>query len=167
MKQLVWSACILMAMVVLPVSAEGVKVGFVNVATLMEKAPQVEAANRALKKEFSARDAALAAERDAILRLEKKLQTDGPVMSESKRSKMERDILKRKREFNRKKDELAEDINLRRSEELNKLQKQIYDVIVSLAKKEKYDLIVTQAVVYASPKVDITNKVLARLKSLR
>jgi len=80
---------------------------------------------------------------------------------------MERDVLRRKREFNRKKDELAEDINLRRSEELNKLQKQIYDVIVSLAKKERYDLIVTQAVVYASPKVDITDKVLKRLKSLR
>ena len=78
-----------------------VKVGFVNIASLMEKAPQADAARKALEKEFSARDSKLKAERDGIIDLENKLKTDGDIMSESKRAKLERDILKRKREFKR------------------------------------------------------------------
>ena len=141
-----------------------VKVGFVNIASIMEKAPQAEAARKALEQEFSTRDANLTADRDAILELENKLVTDGEVMSESKRADLERKILKRKREFNRAKDELKEDFNLRRNEELGQLQRQVYEVIVELAKSEKYDLMVTERVLYASDRIDITDKVLTRLK---
>lgn len=167
MKRSIAIVLFTLPMLLIPVTAYSEKIGFVDLPKLMEKAPQVEQANKALKKEFSSRDTKLASERDAIVRLEKKLQKDGAVMSESKRTSMERDIVRRKRDFNRSKEELAEDINLRRSEELSKLQKNIYEVIVALAKKESYDLIVTQGAVYASPKVDITNKVLSRLKSAR
>jgi outer membrane protein len=142
-----------------------VKVGFVNIAAIMEKAPQAEAAAKALEREFSARDSALTADRDAIIELENKLKRDGEVMSESRRVDLERKILKRKREFNRAKDELKEDFNIRRNEELGQLQRQVYAVIVDLAKSEKYDLMVTERVLYASDRIDITDKVLKRLKA--
>ncbi len=141
-----------------------VKVGFVNIASLMEKAPQADAARKALEKEFSARDSKLKAERDGIIDLENKLKTDGDIMSESKRAKLERDILKRKREFKRANEELQEDFNIRRNEELGSLQRDIYDVIVEIAKSEKYDLMVTERVLYASDRIDVTDKILARLK---
>lgn len=145
-------------------AAGEVKVGFVNIASVMEQAPQAEAARKALEKEFSAQDAKLKAERDGILQLENKLKTDGDIMSESKRAKLERDILKRKREFKRANEELQEDFNIRRNEELGSLQKDIYDVIVKLAKSEKYDLMVTERVLYASDRIDVTDKILALLK---
>jgi outer membrane protein len=149
-----------------PVAAlADVKVGFVNIAAIMEKAPQAEAAAKALEREFSARDSALTADRDAIIELETKLKRDGEVMSESRRADLERKILKRKREFNREKDELKEDFNIRRNEELSQLQHQVYAVIVDLAKSEKYDLMVTERVLYASDRIDITDKVLKRLKA--
>lgn len=145
-------------------AATNVKVGFVNIASLMEQAPQAEAARKALEKEFSSRDSKLKAERDGIIDLENKLKTDGDIMSESKRAKLERDILKRKREFKRANEELQEDFNIRRNEELGSLQRDIYDVIVELAKSEKYDLMVTERVLYASERIDVTDKILARLK---
>lgn len=145
-------------------AAGEVKVGFVNIASVMEQAPQAEAARKALEKEFSAQDAKLKAERDGILELENKLKTDGDIMSESKRAKLERNILKRKREFKRANEELQEDFNIRRNEELGSLQKDIYDVIVELAKSEKYDLMVTERVLYASDRIDVTDKILALLK---
>jgi outer membrane protein len=147
------------------VALADVKVGFVNIAAIMEKAPQAEAAAKALEREFSARDSALTADRDAIIELETKLKRDGEVMSESRRGDLERKILKRKREFNRAKDELKEDFNIRRNEELSQLQHQVYAVIVDLAKSEKYDLMVTERVLYASDRIDITDKVLKRLKA--
>lgn len=148
-------------------AAADVKIGFVNIASIMEKAPQADAARKALEREFSSRDANLTADRDAILELENQLRTDGEVMSESKRAALEKRILKRKREFNRAKDELKEDFNIRRNEELGKLQRQVYDVIVELAKNEKYDLMVTERVLYASERIDITDKILALLKKSR
>ena len=45
------------------------------------------------------------------------------------------------------------------------LEKEIAKTIVDLAKKESYDLIVYQGVIFASDKVDITEKVLNNLKS--
>ncbi|MDH5436713.1 MAG: OmpH family outer membrane protein, partial [Gammaproteobacteria bacterium] len=68
-------------------------------------------------------------------------------------------------ELKRKQDEFREDFNIRRNEEFGKLQKRIYEAIVSHAKKEKYDLIISDGVIYASDTVDITNQVLARLKA--
>ena len=145
-------------------AATNVKVGFVNIASLLEQAPQAEAARKALEKEFSSRDSKLKAERDGIIDLENKLKTDGDIMSESKRAKLERDILKRKREFKRANEELQEDFNIRRNEELGSLQRDIYDVIVKIAKSEKYDLMVTERVLYASDRIDVTDKILTRLK---
>lgn len=140
------------------------KIGFVNVAKIMEQAPQADAARKLLEKEFSARDVKLVAERDDVLRLEEKMRTEGDVMSSAQRAKLERDILRKKREFNRASDELKEDFNLRRNDELGKLQRNVYDVIVEIAKKEKYDLMVTERVLFASEKIDITDQVLKRLQ---
>lgn len=165
MKPLIHLFALVALALVLPVQAAGgVKIGFVNIGTVMEKAPQADAARKALQKEFSSREARLTSERDAIIDLEKKLKTDGEVMSESKRAALEREILKRKRSFNRAQDEFKEDLNLRRNEELNKIQKTVFETIVKLGKQDKYDLIVTERVLYASDRIDITDKVLKELK---
>src|SRR5688500_10466975 len=140
-----------------------VKIGFVNIIQVMEQAPQADIARNELEEEFSGRDAKLTAERDAIIELEKKLQTDGEFMSTDELDELERTIARRKLEFNRDREELQEDFNIRRNEELSKLQRAVYDVIVQVAKAENYDLMVTERVLYASERIDITDKVLNRL----
>ncbi len=147
-----------------PVQAADIKIGFVNIAVVMEKAPQAEFARKSLEKEFSDRDGKLTSSRDSILNLEDKLKREGDAMSATQRSELEREIVKRKRDFNRTKDELKEDFNIRRNEELGKLQRDIYDVILELARSEGYDLMVTERVLYASERIDITEAVLARLR---
>jgi outer membrane protein len=57
-----------------------------------------------------------------------------------------------------------EDFSIRRSDEINKLQKDILNAINALAKEEGYDLVVGEGVVYANSRVDITDKILARLQ---
>jgi outer membrane protein len=140
-----------------------VKIGFVNIIQVMEQAPQADIARNELEQEFSGRDAKLTADRDAIIELEKKLETDGEFMSTDELDELERTIARRKLEFNRDREELQEDFNIRRNEELSKLQRAVYDVIVQVAKAEDYDLMVTERVLYASERIDITDKVLNRL----
>ena len=142
-----------------------VKVGYVNFGKLMEQSSQGQAVRKALESEFASRDKQLATSRDAILKLEEKLKNDGSIMSESNRVKLERDILQKKRDHNRQREEYREDINIRRNEEVGALQKKVYEVIKQFAEQQNYDLVITQPVLYASPGVDITDQILQKLNA--
>lgn len=141
------------------------KIGFVNMVELMEKSPQAEAARKGLEQEFSNRDKKLTAVRDEVLKFEEKLKNDGPIMSDTNRGELEKKILNRKREYNRQQDELREDFNIRRNEELGKLQKKVHEIIIIVAKAESYDLVVTQPVLYASENIDLTARVLQEMQN--
>lgn len=141
-----------------------VKVGFVNTVKLMEEAPQAKAAISKMEAEFAPREKELVGIQRDIKQAEDKLSKDAAIMSDSDRSKVERDLVNRKRELKRSQDEFREDLNIRRNEELAKLQRRLYDAIVDLAKAENYDLIVSEGVVFASTRIDITDAVLERLK---
>ena len=117
-----------------------------------------------MESEFAPREKELVSIQRRIKDAEDKLARDAAVMSDSDRGKVERDLVSRKRDLKRSQDEFREDLNIRRNEELAKLQRRLYDAIVDLAKAEKYDLIVSEGVVYASTSIDITDAVLARLK---
>lgn len=142
---------------------DALKVGVVNAAAILDKSPQKAAALARLEKEFSSRSQALDAKHKEILAAQDKLKKDGAILSAEDRKKRERDILSDQRELKRKQDEFSEDLSIRRNEELRKLEKQIASTIVELAKKDKYDVVLYQGVVFASDKVDITNKVLEML----
>lgn len=141
-----------------------VKIGFVNTVKLMEEAPQAKAAISKMEAEFAPREKELVALQRDIKQAEDKLSRDAAVMSDADRSKTERDLVSRKRDLKRAQDEFREDLNIRRNEELSKLQRRLYDAIVDLAKAENYDLIVSEGVVFASTRIDITDAVLTRLK---
>lgn len=146
------------------VSAAELKIGFVNVAKLLEKAPQADKAKKDLEREFAPRDKRLVAEQKEIKSMEDKLGKDAAVMSDSEKQKLDKDILNRKREAKRLQDEFREDFNLRRNEELGKLQKEIFEAIQSLAKEDSFDLLLTDGVVYASEGIDVTAKVAKKLE---
>ena len=141
------------------------KVGFVNIPKVLEKAPQAESARMRIEKEFAPRDRELLDRQKEVRSLEDRLVKDGAVMSASERQRQEGEIRATKREIRRLQDEFREDLNLRRSQELSKLQRKVTEVIQSLAKAEKYDLIVTDGVIYAGERVDITDKIIGRLNT--
>ncbi|MEY2700883.1 MAG: hypothetical protein RIQ52_1638 [Pseudomonadota bacterium] len=141
------------------------KIGFVNVARLLEKAPQAEQAKKELEREFSGRDKKLVAEQKEIKSMEDRAGKDSATMSADERQRLERDLVNRKREAKRAQDEFREDFNVRRNEELSKLQKEIFEAIQSLAKQGNYDLLLTDGVVYAADGIDVTDQVEKRLES--
>lgn len=158
----------LITLILLPVTlvygADGnLKVGVVNAAKVMEDAPQAEAARKRLEKEFAPRDKELVQSQKKLRKLEEKLERDGAIMSDSERVRIERDLVSHKRDIRRDQEAFREDFNMRRNEELGKLQRQISEVIVSLAREKGFDLILTDGVLYASDKVDVTDMILKRL----
>lgn len=142
------------------------KIGFVNVARVIEDAPQGEAALRKLEEEFGPRDREIRAMREEVRLLEEDLIKNELVLDESDRTRKELELRDLRRSLRRAATEFREDYNLRRNEELNALQKLVLKAIVEIAQRDSYDLIVHEpAVVFASDRIDMTTKVLEQLRA--
>jgi outer membrane protein len=140
------------------------KIGAVQVLKVLEQSPQYVAAGKALDKEFESRSKVLITEQKKIKDLEDKLGKDRAIMSESEASKLERNILEKRRDYKRSQDEFREDINFRRKEELAKIQKVIFEAIQKVAKDNNYDVVLSEGVIYASSEADMTGLVIESLK---
>ena len=72
---------------------------------------------------------------------EKKFKKDGMTMSDSDRSKAQKEIQGLKVDAQRTEREIREDIDLRRREEIAKVQTQVNIPVKKVAKEQNYDLI--------------------------
>jgi outer membrane protein len=148
------------------VSYADLKIGFVNIPAVLEKAPQAEKAKKRLEQKFSPRDKQLVAQQKEIQGMEEKLTRNSSVMSDSEKANLEKDIMNKKRDAKRSQQEFSEDFNASRNEELGKLQRRIVEAVRAIASDEKYDLLLTDGVIYAKPEFDITDQVQKKLSTM-
>ncbi|MGR8997775.1 MAG: OmpH family outer membrane protein [Gammaproteobacteria bacterium] len=148
------------------VSFADLKIGFVNIPAVLEKAPQAEKAKKRLEQKFSPRDKQLVAQQKEIQSMEEKLTRDASVMSNSEKNNLEKDILNKKRDAKRAQQEFSEDFNASRNEELGKLQRRIVEAVRAIAKEQDYDLLLTDGVIYANDQIDITAQVQQKLSTM-
>ena len=142
--------------------AQDLKIGFVSTERVFrEAAPAVEALKR-LEKEFAPREAEIKDVTEKAAQVKQKLEKEGMTMSASDRRNTESELGRLTRERQRLEREFREELNLRKNEELAAGLQRANKVIQEIAEKEKYDLIVQEAV-YRSPRVDITDKVIEAL----
>ena len=160
-KQLVVSLILASAFAAVPALAD-TKIGFVNTEKLLREAPLSVAAQKKLEREFAARDQELQKLAKQARDLQLQLDKDGVTMSDSERKAKERDLGNLNRDLQRQVREFREDLNLRRNEELGQIQERARKAIQEIARAEKFDLVVEQAV-YVDPKNDITDRVMKAL----
>jgi outer membrane protein len=160
-KQIVVSLILASAFAAAPALAN-TKIGFVNTERLLREAPLSVAAQKKLEREFAARDQELQKLAKQARDLQAQLDKDGVTMSDSERKTKERDLGNLNRDLQRQGREFREDLNLRRNEELGQIQERARKAIQEIAKAEKFDLIVEQAV-FVDPKSDITDRVMKAL----
>jgi outer membrane protein len=139
------------------------KIGFVNTERLFREATPAKRAQAKIEKEFAARDGEIQKLAKQVRDLQAVLDKDGATMAESERRNKERDLANQSRDLSRMQREFREDLNLRRNEELAGIQERANKVIQGIAEAEKFDLILQDPVVYASQRIDITDKVIKAL----
>lgn len=147
-------------------SAQGVKVGVVNVKALLELAPQSQAASASLEKEFDPKQKSLIELKKGIDKKRADLEKNRLTMKETKAKLIEREIQTETRELQRKNTDLQELLDLRRNEELARIQDLINQSIRFVGKQEGYDLILYEGIAYTSEKIDLTTAVLNYLQEL-
>lgn len=138
------------------------KIGFVNSDRVMREAAPAVDAQRRLEKEFANRDAELQTMAKELQSLQADIEKNGLTMQEADRRKKERDFGDLNRDFQRRQREFREDLNQRRNEELASVLDRANKAVKVIAEREKYDIIFQEAV-YASPAIDITEKVISEL----
>ena len=158
----------IIAAVVLPMGSavaqalEASKVGFVSTERIFREAAPAKAAQAKIEQEFSRREKELQEMAGRLKSMSDKLDKEAAVLSESDRIKRQRDLADLDKDFQRKQREFREDLNQRRNEELAIVLERTNKVIKQIAEAEKYDIVFQEAV-YASPRIDITDKVLKAL----
>jgi outer membrane protein len=153
------------ASVAIPVRAQApdYRIGFVNSERLFRDAAPAKRAQQKLEKEFAGRDAEIQKLAKQVRDLQAALEKDGVTMAEVERRNKERDLANMSRDLQRAQREFREDLNLRRNEELSAVQERANKVIQQIAVDEKFDLIIQDPVIYASPRIDITDRVIKAL----
>ncbi len=153
----------LLVLAAAPAWAVEYKIGFVNSERLFREAAPAKRAQQKLEKEFAGRDADIQKLTRQARDLQTQLEKEGVTMSETDRRNKERDLANATRDLQRSQREFREDLNLRRNEELASVQDRANKVIQQIAEAEKFDLIVQEPVIFASPRIDITDKVIKAL----
>ena len=143
-----------------PAVAQEVKVGFVSLQAIVERAPQTKAVMEALREEFAPREREIVAKQKEIEDLQAKVQKDLAVMGETERRNAEKNLRDLGRDFERLRTEYQEDSNLRQNEEIGQLQRAILKEVQDYAAAQGYDLIVGEGALYVSATVNITEDVL-------
>jgi len=162
-----WLLTLLLAMFLGVVSlttahAQQLRVGYVNMKDVLDNAPQVIAGREKLDQEFRPRNDSIEFEERQANELEQRLvQGD---LTEDARARLEREIRDMRRNINRRKEDLRDELSFRRTEEVQQLEDQINLAVQDIASRHGYDLILSSPVVYADPALDITELILHQLQ---
>ena len=146
------------------VLAQELKIGYVNSERVLREAAPAKAALARMEADFSKRDKDLNDQAGKLKAAADKLEKDAPTLPESERNRRQRELVEQDRDLQRKRREFQEDLNQRRNEELAAVVERANRAIKQIFDSEKYDLIL-QEVVFASPRVDITEKVIRILNA--
>jgi outer membrane protein len=144
--------------------AQEMKIGYVNSDKVLRDALPARAAYTKIEAEFGKRDKDLIELSTRLKAAADKLDKEGPTLAESDRVRRQRELVDQDREIQRKRREYQEDLNQRRNEEMASLVDRANKIIKQIADQDKYDLIV-QEVIFASPRIDITDKVIKALNA--
>lgn len=149
------------ALAALPSLAQG-KIGYVSTERILRDSAPAARAQKKLEAEFARREQELTKVGEQLKRMQDDLEKNGLTMPEAQRRNKERDFNELNRDFQRKRRELQEDANQRKNEELASVVESANRVIRQIAEAEKFDVIL-QDVVFFSPRIDITDKVIKAL----
>ena len=166
LKRSLFVVAAIAALVQTSVAAAEIKIGVYDARKILETLPSVQKEFNNLNAEFEPKKKEIAEKQQALLKLKEDIEKNaGTIYSESELQAKQLEWQSKRRELQL----LAEDVerlfNVRRNEAIRKFQTSVDLEVTKVAQEEGFDLILRSGVMFASPKVDITDKVLKRMSS--
>ncbi|MBS3744361.1 MAG: OmpH family outer membrane protein [Wenzhouxiangellaceae bacterium] len=144
--------------------AQDIRIGYVDMKQLLDNAPQVIAGRAELDIEFRPVNDELLEDEARLLQLEQELASASGLTREQVAAR-EREIRNLNRSIERRREDLADELNFRRNQQIKELGEEIEMAVETVARREGYDLVLSSPVAYASDAIDITDKVLTFLET--
>ncbi len=164
MKILIKSVVLMLLLSANAMAAGALKIGYVSVEKILAESPQVEAVNATMMERFGGRKTELQDMEKSIKEMQENYKKNELVMTEDKLNELKNDIIAKIQDFKQKEALLSQEVATMRNQQLAVLQESVRSIIQDVAKAEKYDLILSEGVAYADDKLDITDKILDRMK---
>jgi outer membrane protein len=162
MKRFLPILLMLSMVVAAPATAQQLRVGYVDMKQVLDNAPQVLAGREKLDLEFRPRNETIEFQERQVQSMDDRLQRGD--LTEDARVRMDRELREMRRNVNRQREDLRDELSFRRTEEVQKLEDQINLAVQEIARNNGYDLILSSPVIYADPALDITQLILDQLR---
>jgi outer membrane protein len=162
MKRFLPILLMLFMMVTAPAVAQQLRVGYVDMKQVLDNAPQVLAGREKLDLEFRPRNETIEFQERQVQTMDDRLQMGD--LAEDARTRLDRELREMRRNVNRQREDLRDELSFRRTEEVQKLEEQINLAVQEIARDNGYDLILSSPVIYADPSLDITQLILDQLR---
>lgn len=144
-------------------SADSVKIGIINFEKIMQESSAGKLGQQELKKKGEALKAKLEAEKDNLEKIRKGFEREFLVLSPEKKKEKERDFRIRVNDFNRMKNDAANELKSLEISLVNKMQKSVFLIAKEVGEKAGYTLILEKknaGVIFMDSTVDLTDRVI-------
>ncbi|MFT4728422.1 MAG: outer membrane protein [Granulosicoccus sp.] len=140
------------------------RIGFVDIPYLIDRAPQALEAELRLETEFAPRQAELKEHRASLAKLTAKLANSSLELSEIELAQLDRESRGLERRIKRSEQDFREELNFQKNDEFKKVRILVLEAIGDFGRKHDYDLIVSDGVLFANKRVDVTERILESLR---
>ncbi|MBB3221339.1 outer membrane protein [Massilia umbonata] len=142
--------------------AQSSRIAWLSPERIYNESKLARLAGDKLKEEFSPREKALNELGARLKTATERYTKDEPTLGEQDRVKRQREVVELDKDFQRRQREFKEDLSQRTNEERAAIAEKATRIIRQLALTEGFDIVLQDAV-WANPRIDITDKVLAAL----
>lgn len=142
--------------------AQDSRIAWLSTERIYNESKLAQQAGVKLEAEFKSREKAVQELAARFKSASEKLEKELPTLAEGERARRQREYFDLDKELQRRQREFREDLNQRTNEERAAISDKATKIIKQLAQVEGFDIVLQDAV-WASPRIDITDKVLKAL----
>lgn len=139
------------------------RVGFVDIPYLIDRAPQALEAEQRLETEFAPRQRELEQNRAKLAELTAQLADSSLELNETTYAQLDRESRSLERRVKRDEQDFREELNIQKNNEFKKVRILVLEAIAEFGERHDYDLIVSDGVLYANKRIDVTERILESL----
>ena len=139
------------------------KVGFVDIPYLIDRAPQALEAEQRLEAEFAPRQLELETKRAELTQIVATLADATLELAEAEYAQLDRESRSLERRIKRSEQDFREELNIQKNNEFKKVRILVLEAIAEFGERHDYDLIISDGVLYANKRIDVTERILDSL----
>ncbi len=141
------------------------KIGVYDNRKILESLPSVQNEFKKLNAEFEPKQKEISDKQNRLIKLKDDIEKNAPILGAQELQSKQLDYQSKRRELQLLAEDTERVFSVRRNEVAREIQASVDSEVIKLAQEQAYDLVLRSGVLFASPKVDITDEILKRMSS--